>query len=45
MPALFWSSTNVGTANGGPTLGDWRNAVVDIMQRPDSERQVPLIRS
>jgi len=34
MPALFWASTNVVTADGGPTLGDWRSAVVDIMKRP-----------
>lgn len=33
MPALFWASTKVVTANGGPSLGDWRNAVVGIMQR------------
>jgi hypothetical protein len=33
MPALYWASTNVVTANGGPTLGDWRNAVVGSMQQ------------
>jgi len=33
MPALYWASTNVATQSGGPTLGDWRNVVVDGMNK------------
>lgn len=33
MPALYWASTNVSTQSGGPTLDDWRNVVVDGMEK------------